>query len=196
MDTQLLRRAFSVDEFHRMAEAGVFGEDDRLELLDGDIVRMTPIGSHYAGCVNRLTSQLTAAVGAHAVVSVQNPVICGDRTELQPDFAILKPRADFYSRAHPRPQDVYALIEVADSSIGYDQGVKMVAYAMAGIPALVIIGLGSREVAVYRTPVGGTFRQHHVLRSDDMLQVPGVGSEAKSRAVVLFGLHAHRRCRE
>ena len=185
MDTQVLRRAFSVDEFHRMAEAGVLGEDDRLELLDGEIVRMTPIGSHHAGCVNRLTSLLTAAVGTDAVVSVQNPVICGDRTELQPDLAILKPRTDFYSRAHPRPQDVYALIEVADSSIGYDQGVKMLAYAMAGIPALVIIDLGAREVAVYRTPVDGTYRQHHVLRSDDMLQVPGVAA-AKMRVGDLF----------
>ena len=185
MDTQLLRRAFSVDEFHRMAEAGVFGEDDRLELLDGEIVRMTPIGSHHAGCVNRLNSLLNTAVGPHAVVSVQNPLVCGDRTQLQPDLAILKPRADFYSRAHPRPQDVYALIEVADSSIGYDQGVKMVAYAMAGIPALLIINLGAREVGVYRTPVSGTFRQHDVLRSDDMLQVPGVAA-AKMRVGDLF----------
>ena len=176
MDTEVLRRAFSVEEFHRMAEADVFGEDDRLELLDGEIVRMTAIGSHHAGCVNRLTSVLTAAVGSHAVVSVQNPVVCDDRTELQPDLAILKPRADFYSRAHPGPQDVYALIEVADSSIGYDQGVKMVAYAMAGIPVLLIIDLGARKVAVYRTPVGGTFRQHDVLRSDDRLQVPGAAA--------------------
>jgi hypothetical protein len=82
MDTQLLRRAFSVDEFHRMAEASVFGEDDRLELLDGEIVQMTPIGSHHAGCVNRLNRLLTAAVGTDAVISLQNPVICGDRTEL------------------------------------------------------------------------------------------------------------------
>ena len=185
MDTQLLRRAFSVDEFHRMADAAVFAEDDRLELLDGEIVRMTPIGSHHAGCVNRLNSLLTAAVGTDAVVSVQNPVICGDRTELQPDLAILKPRADFYGRAHPRPQDVYALIEVADSSIGYDQGVKMLAYAMAGIPALVIIDLGARDVAVYRTPVDGTFRQHDVLRSDDRLQVPGAAA-AKIRVGDLF----------
>ncbi len=87
-----------------------------------------------------------------------------------------EPRADFYSRAHPRPQDVYALIEVADSSIGYDQGVKMLAYAMAGIPALVIIDLGASEVAVYRTPVDGTYRQHDALRSDDSLQVPGVAA--------------------
>ncbi len=91
MDTQLLRRAFSVDEFHRMAEADVFGEDDRLELLDGEIVRMTPIGNHHAGCVNRLTSLLTAAVGTDAVVSVQNPVICGDRTELQHDATRPRP---------------------------------------------------------------------------------------------------------
>ena len=180
MDTQLLRRAFSVDEFHRMAEAGVFGEEDRLELLAGEIVRMTPIGSHHAGCVNRLNRLLTAAVGTHAVVSVQNPVSCGDRTELQPDLGILKPRADFYSRAHPQPQDVYALIEVADSSIGYDQGVKMRTYAMAGIPALVIIDLGAKEVTVYRKPTDGTYRQHDVLRSNDRLQIPGVaGTDMK-----------------
>ena len=110
MDTQLLRRAFSVDEFHRMVEAGVFGDDDRLELLDGEIVRMTPIGSHHAGCVNRLNRLITAAVGTHAVVSVQNPVICGDRTELQPDLAILKPRTDFYSCA-TRPVDVCPDVE-------------------------------------------------------------------------------------
>ena len=102
--------------------------------------------------------------------------ICGDRTELQPDLGILKPRADFYSRAQPQPQDVYALIEVADSSIGYEQGVKMLTYAMAGIPALVVIDLGAKEVAVYQTPVHGTYRQHDVLRSDDMLQVPGVAA--------------------
>lgn len=185
MDTQLLRRAFSVDEFHRMADAGVFGEDDRLELLDGDVVRMTPIGSHHAGCVNRLNRLLTTAVGTDAVVSVQNPVSCGDQTELQPDLAILKPRTDFYSRAHPRPHDVYALIEVADSSIGYDRGVKMPAYALAGIPALVIIDLGAKEVAVYRMPVDGSYRQHHVLRSDDMLQVPGVAA-AHMRVEDLF----------
>ena len=176
MDTQILRREFSVDEFHRMAEAGVFGEGDRLELLDGEIVCMTPIGSRHAGCVNRLTSLLTAAVGTDAVVSVQNPVVCGDRTELQPDLAILKPRADFYSRTHPRPPDVYAVIEVADSSIGYDQGVKMAAYATAGIEALLIIDLGAKKVAVYRTPAGGTFRQHDVLRADDRLQVPGAAA--------------------
>ena len=185
MDTQLLRRAFSVDEFHRMAEAGVFGEDDRVELLDGDIVRMTPIGSRHAGCVNRLNGLLTTAVGPDGVVSVQNPVVCGDRTELQPDLGILKPRTDFYSRAHPRPPDVYALIEVSDTSIGYDRGAKMLAYAMAGIPALVIIDLDARAVAVYQTPVNGTYRQHHVLRSDDMLQVPGVAA-ARMRVGDLF----------
>ena len=174
MDTQLLKRAFSVDEFHRMAEAGVFGEDDRLELLDGEIVRMTPIGSPHAGCVNRLNRLLTAAVGSDALVSVQNPVVCGDRTELQPDLAILRSRPDFYSRAHPRPEDVHALIEVADSSIRYDEGVKLQAYALAGIPALLIVDLGARVVTVYRTPLGGTYRQSDVLRADDALHVPGV----------------------
>jgi Uma2 family endonuclease len=180
MDTQLLKRAFSVDEFHRMGEAGVFGEDDRLELLDGEIVRMTPIGSPHAGCVNRLNSLLTAALGPQAIVSVQNPVICSDRTELQPDLAILKARTDFYSHAHPRPQDVYALFEVADSSIRYDQGVKLQAYALAGIPALVIIDLRTRVVTVYRTPTSGTYRQEGVLRLADTLQIPGLQAVSMS----------------
>ena len=101
MDTQVLKRAFSAGEFHRMAEAGVFGENDQLELVGREIVRMTPIGSRHAGCVNRLIRLLTAALGSDAVVAVQNPVVCSDQTELQPDLEILKPRPDFYSQAHP-----------------------------------------------------------------------------------------------
>ncbi len=97
MDTQVLRRAFSVGKFHWMAEVGVFGENDQLKLLAGEIIRMTPTGSCHAGCVNRLTRLLTAALGSDAVVAVQNPVVCSDRTELQPDLAILKPRPGFYS---------------------------------------------------------------------------------------------------
>ena len=176
MDTQVLKRAFSVGEFHRMAEAGVFSEDDRLELLAGEIVRMTPIGSRHAGCVNRLNRLLTTAVGTDAVVAVQNPVVCSDQTELQPDLAILKPRADFYSHSHPRPQDVFALIEVADTSVGYDRGVKMLAYARAGIPALVIVDLAARAIDVYSAPADGVYCTHRVLSADDILTVPGVAA--------------------
>ena len=176
MDTQVLKRAFSVGEFHRMAEAGVFGENDRLELLAGEIVRMTPIGSHHAGCVNRLTRLLTAALASDAVVAVQNPVVCSDRTELQPDLAILKPRPDFYSQAHPQPHDVVVVFEVADTSAGYDRNVKMPAYACAGVPALVTVDLAARAVDVYSAPADGVYREHVALAPNDVLIVPGVGT--------------------
>ena len=92
LETQVLERAFSVDEFHRMAEAGGFDEDDLLELLDREIVQMTPIGSRCGGCVSRLNRLLTAAIGTAAVVVVQNPVVCSNNTALQPDLLILQPR--------------------------------------------------------------------------------------------------------
>ena len=176
MDTKLLEGTFTVDEYHQLAKAGVFAEDDRLELLDGEVVQMTPIGSRHAGCVNRLNRLFTSAAGVDAVVAVQNPVVCNDWTEFQPDLAILRPRADFYSREHPRPPDVYAFIEVADSSLGYDRGPKLRAYARAEIPTLVIIDLGGRAVAVYQTPAAGAYRQHDVLHADDMLRIPAVAT--------------------
>jgi len=152
MSVRLLRRRFTVDEYHRMAQAGILAEDDRVELIDGEIVEMPAIGSRHAACVDRLTRVFSLRVGDHAVVRVQNPIWLGSRSEPQPDLALLRPRADFYASAHPAAADVLLVIEVADVSLEYDRSVKVPLYAAAGIAEAWIVDLAGGVVEVYRRP--------------------------------------------
>lgn len=146
------RRPITVTEYHRMGEVGILGERDRVELIEGELVAMSPIGSYHHGTVNHLTHSLVHAVGEHAVVSVQGPVRLDDFSEPEPDFALLRPRADFYRDAHPRPDDVLLLIEVADTSLNYDRAVKRALYARHAIPEFWIVNLNAGEVEVCREP--------------------------------------------
>ncbi|RME65390.1 MAG: Uma2 family endonuclease [Caldilineae bacterium] len=152
MTVQLARRLFTTTEYEQMVAAGLLGEDDRVELLDGEIVQMSPIGSRHAACVNRLTRLLTRVVGQKAIVSVQNPVRLDDYSEPEPDLAVLVYREDFYAEAHPTPQDVLLLIEVVDTSAEQDRSVKLPLYARAGIPETWLVDLEAGVVDAYRTP--------------------------------------------
>ncbi len=134
MSAQPQRYYFSVDDYYRMADAGVFPIDARVELIDGEVVEMFSIGNRHIGAVIRLTTLLSRKVGASALVSVQNPVRLNDFSEPQPDIALLKPRKDFYSNAHPTPAAALLIIEVADTSVNFDRRVKLPLYARAGIP--------------------------------------------------------------
>ena len=152
MPVQVLRHRFTVEEYHKMAQVGILGEDDRVELIEGEIVEMPPIGSRHAACVNRLNRLLSAKVGGRAIVSVQNPIHLSERSEPQPDLALLKPRPDFYAAAHPRPEDVLLMIEVAEASVDYDREVKMPLYAQAGIPEVWLVDLQGEFIEVHRRP--------------------------------------------
>ncbi|HUE85418.1 MAG TPA: Uma2 family endonuclease [Vicinamibacterales bacterium] len=147
------RRLFTVEEFHRMADGGVFAEDDRLELIAGDIVEMTPIGSRHAACVDRLARELQRSIPATTIVRVQSPIVLGRDSEPQPDIAVLRYRTDFYRDRHPGPGDVLLVIEVADTSIAFDRGTKLPLYARAGIPELWIVDLAASAVEIWRQPV-------------------------------------------
>jgi Uma2 family endonuclease len=150
----VVRRPLTVAEYHLMGEAGILTEDDRVELIEGQLIAMSPIGSEHSGTVNALNHALVQAVGDLGVVAVQNPVQLDDLSEPQPDFAILKPRADFYRQATPRPDDVLLIIEVAASSLAYDRNVKRSLYARHGIPEFWIVNLVAGEVEVCREPKG------------------------------------------
>jgi Uma2 family endonuclease len=133
MGVQVQRRLFTVEEYHRMAEAGILSEDDRVELIEGELVTMSPIGSRHAACVARLTA-LLFPVGGRGILWVQNPIRLGARSEPQPDVALLRYRPDFYASAHPGPEDVLLVVEVAETSADADRSLKIPLYARYGIP--------------------------------------------------------------
>lgn len=134
MAAQLVTHRFTVQDYHRMAAAGIFHEDDRLELLQGEIVEMPPIGPGHASGVNRLMNIfLPLQRDGKVIISVQNPIRLGEHSEPQPDLALLKPRPDFYARQHPGPQDMSLVVEVMESSACYDREVKVPLYARCGI---------------------------------------------------------------
>jgi Uma2 family endonuclease len=151
------RRPLTVAEYHRMGEAGILTEDDRVELIEGQLVAMSPIGSDHSGTVNALTRLLVRAVGDRAVVAVQNPVQLDELSEPQPDFSVLKPRDDDYRRSTQRSDDVLLVIEVAKGSLAYDRAVKRALYALHGIPELWIVNLTANEVEVSRSPANGQY---------------------------------------
>ncbi len=148
------RRRFNVGEYYAMAEAGILGPDERVELLDGEIVVMAPIGNRHAFCVDWLTRFWILALAELAIVRIQNPVRLNDSSEPEPDITLLAWRDDFYASAHPGPQDVLLLIEVADSTADSDRNEKLPLYARAGIPEVWIVNLRDRRVEVYTEPDG------------------------------------------
>ena len=158
MTVQLLRRRFTVDEYQRMGQVGILGEDDRLELLEGEIVEMAPIGSRHQAAVNRLTELFSTRVSDRALVSVQGPLRLAEDSEPQPDLMLLRRRDDFYASAHPGPGDVLLLVEVSDTSTDYDREVKVPLYARHGIQEVWLVGLETDTVEVYRGPTAQEYQ--------------------------------------
>lgn len=159
MAVEIARWQFTVADYARMREAGILSEDDRVELLDGEVRPMSPIGPFHAAIVNILVMLLTRQLGDRAIVSVQNPIQLNDYSEPQPDVAILQPREDFYAGAHPGPSEVLVAIEVADSSLEYDRTEKLPRYAIAGIAEVWIVDVGKQIVEQYNQPRNGRYHQ-------------------------------------
>jgi len=153
------RHRYSVEDYERMGQAGILGEDDRVELIEGEIIDMPPIGSPHGGSVNRIAQKLTLAVGDRALVATQNPLRLDDFSEPQPDIALLKPREDFYAARHPGPEDVLMVIEVAETSVRYDRDKKLPLYARAGIPEVWLVDLPGRALYICRSPGRGGFAE-------------------------------------
>lgn len=152
MSTALRRRTFTVNEYHQMAKTGIFREDERIELLKGDILAMPPIGSYHASRVAKLDRIFEKRLGESVIVWVQNPVHIDDSSEPEPDIALLKPQADFYAASLPRPDDILLLVEIADASLENDRGLKLPLYAKAGIREVWIVNLRDACVEVYTEP--------------------------------------------
>lgn len=172
------RWRFTVDDYHRMAEAGILSEDDRVELIDGEVIRMSPIGATHVGCVNRATMQLAPRAALEKLlVSVQNPVRLGTYREPQPDIALLRVRASLRPEELPKPADVVLLIEISDSTLRYDREVKLPMYAEAGIPESWLVDIKARAIERHSDPTPNGYRLVARARrgeSLDSLVLPGL----------------------
>ena len=172
----VLRGPFTVESYQRLAELGVFGVDERVELIEGQVVEMTPIGDRHASCVRRLLDWFAHHALALAIIDVQNTVVLGRRDAPQPDLALLKRRADGYPQ-HPRPRDILLVIEVADTTLAYDRDVKIPRYATAGIPEAWLVDLVADAITVYREPQPDGYRDvASVTRGETLrpLLLPGI----------------------
>jgi Uma2 family endonuclease len=181
------RHRLDVDDYHRMGEAGIFGDNKRIELIDGKLIDMAPIGQDHAAIVNRLNRTLVLTSGELAIVSTQNPVRLNQHSEPQPDLAILRYRADFYETGEPPgPADVLLLIEVSDSSLAFDRGVKLPLYARAGIAEVWIVDVQRRTLDAYRKPAGDAYAEASTHFAGELL-APAMAPELVVRLDMVFG---------
>ncbi|NUN65501.1 Uma2 family endonuclease [Pseudanabaena biceps] len=162
---------FTTQQYHLMHEAGVFNDGDRLELINGEIKIMSPIGRKHATCVARLTDLFVNRLFRKAIIWPQNSIRLKDNSEPQPDLAILKFRDDFYEGGLPTPEDILLIIEVADSSIDYDRDVKAPLYAAAGIPEMWLFDVNKKVIEGYSQPSPLGYKQIHRYDEGDMLSM-------------------------
>ncbi|MBD2427696.1 Uma2 family endonuclease [Phormidium sp. FACHB-1136] len=173
----LTLKQWTVEDYHRMLGAGILSSEDRVELLEGQIVEMVPQNPPHASRIDDGGDYLKALFAQRAKVRVQLPVTLAPGSEPEPDFAIVRPDPNRYRDRHPSPQDILLLIEVADATLTRDRTHKAAIYAKAGIPEYWIIDLPQRQMIVLQDPQGGTYQQEHILGADDQrapLQCPEV----------------------
>jgi Uma2 family endonuclease len=176
MTLELTRHTFTTADYDRMIAAGIFGEDDRLELIEGEIVEMSPISSRHAACAKRLNSLLGHSLGDAATIGIQDPVHIGERSEPQPDISVLRPSPNFYASAHPTADDIFLLIEVAESSVGIDRRVKVPLYGRHTVLEFWLVDVDDSLVTVYREPTPNGYASVRVARRGEaltMLAFPG-----------------------
>lgn len=164
MAIQVQKKLFNVTEYHKMAEAGILPERG-VELINGEIIEMSPIGSKHAKIVKKLNHLLSKMLGDQFIISVQDPIVASDLSEPEPDLAVLKYRSDFYEHELPKGEDVLLAIEVADTTLTYDSKLKLPIYAQSGVPETWIIDLGKKEIRVYWQLEAGTYLASEKLPS-------------------------------
>lgn len=157
MSVQIARRYFNVAEYYRMMEAGILLESDRVELLAGEVVQMSPMGSRHAACVDRINKRFNQ--WQDVIVRVQNPIRLDDLSEPQPDITLVRMRADYYAQGHPTPSDVRLVVEVAEASMEFDCVVKQPLYAKARIAEFWLVNLPGERVEIFSDPSNGRYQK-------------------------------------
>jgi Uma2 family endonuclease len=177
MESWPRRHRLTVAEYHRMAEVGLLAPDARVELIEGEIIDMAPIGSEHGSVVDQLAGLLIRAVGDRAIVRIQGAVRLSQLSEPAPDVAVLAPRADFYRHEQPTGADTLLIIEVSDSTLRYNRDIKVPLYARHGVPEVWIADLQNSRLLVHRSPADGEYKLRTAVAQ------PGVTALASLREV-------------
>jgi len=167
MPAEIVRKLFSVEEYDRMAEVGILTECDRVELIEGEILEMSPIGWRHLACTDRATMLFAPRLLGRAIVRIQGSIRLSDNTKPQPDVILLNPREDFYSVGGPLSRDALLVIEVAETSIRYDRGPKLEIYAKYGVLEVWIEDLNTDTLLVFRDRHSKGYKTSLVFQSGD-----------------------------
>jgi Uma2 family endonuclease len=186
MSAVLTHHRLSVDDLYKMLDVGILSEDDRIELIEGELIDMSPMGPLHAGAGDYLEDALRASLQQQAFVRIQKPIRLDQQNELEPDIAIVKRADDYYRSHHPSPSDVYLLIEIADSSLSKDRKVKLPLYAVHKIPEVWIIDLLDRCLEVYRQPIPAQKSYAVTERHNDGTVAPQQFPEARIEVTGIF----------
>ena len=157
MQVEVQRKRFTVDDYYKMAEAGILTDEDRVELIEGEIIEMSPIGTRHAMAVTRALMIFARGLGDKVVVAVQNPAHMDRYNEPQPDVVLIRPREDFYGKGHPNPEDIVLMIEVADTSLRKDRLLKLPVYARNGVREVWIIDVKDDVIYIHRQPTAAAY---------------------------------------
>ena len=171
MVSPVARRWLTVEEYHLMAEVGIL-QDQNLELINGEILEISPVGSEHASIVEKLKDLLTVKLFQQAIVRVQNPIHLSKYSEPEPDLAIVQYREDYYRNAHPSPSNIIAVVEVADSSLAYNLEVKLPLYAEHRIEEFWLININQQQLEVYTRPAGDTYKLRQIYKQDEVVRLP------------------------
>ena len=171
MFVQVLRRKFTVKQYHKMVESGILSENDRVELIRGEVIEMSPIGLRHAAFVKRLNRLFYCKLGDRVFVGVQDPVELDDTSEPQPDVVLLQPREDFYESSPPQSSNIFLLVEVADTTVQYDREVKIPLYVENNIAEVWLVDINGQFVEVYREPTSDTYQTVRKLEKGTRLSV-------------------------
>jgi Uma2 family endonuclease len=173
-EPQFVRHRLNVDDYHRMAETGVLAADARVELIDGEVIDMAPMGTRHHSTILRLSQRLQFAVGAGALVATQLPLRLDPHNEPEPDLALLRPRADFYANALPCGADALLVIEVSDTTLAYDLRIKAPLYARHGVAALWVIDLPGGLLRRFSAAQGDVYSEVSLIDRPGLVALPGL----------------------
>lgn len=177
MEFTKYKRQINVSEYYKMAEVGILKREEKLELIHGEIIRKFPNSPRQASYSNRINALLGKIIANKGLLSIKHPLRIDEYNEPEPDIAVLEYREDYYSSAHPKANEVFFIIELAETSLNFDRKIKAPLYAKAGIPVYWILDLKHEKLEIYSNPQYGIYRRNDLKEKTDKVKIPGFDLE-------------------